>query len=156
MTNNVSNVGFEVLASTVKKITVFWDITPRSPLKVNRRFGGTYRFHLQSRRMSRERNQHESRQLGLFFDPEGGGNMFFRNVCWLSTDYTVLHQCFKCLSWTTRYTITNNVSNNVVNRKQIYTLWHVPILGMISDFEKIYGLYSVWASFKGGAVTNNN
>jgi hypothetical protein len=27
--------------------TIFWDITTCSPLKVNRRFGGTYRLHLQ-------------------------------------------------------------------------------------------------------------
>jgi hypothetical protein len=27
----------------IKKSTIFWDITPCSPLKVNRRFGGTYR-----------------------------------------------------------------------------------------------------------------
>jgi hypothetical protein len=30
--------------------TIFWDITPRNPLKVNQRFGGTYRFHLQGRK----------------------------------------------------------------------------------------------------------
>jgi hypothetical protein len=29
----------------------FWDITPCSPLKVNRRFGGTHRLHLQYRRI---------------------------------------------------------------------------------------------------------
>jgi hypothetical protein len=29
------------------KSTVFWDITPCNPLNVNRRFGGTYRLHLQ-------------------------------------------------------------------------------------------------------------
>jgi hypothetical protein len=29
--------------------------------------------------------------LGLFFDPEDGGNMFFRNVCLFSTDYTALY-----------------------------------------------------------------
>jgi hypothetical protein len=28
------------------KNTIFWDITPCSPLKVNRRFGGTYHLHL--------------------------------------------------------------------------------------------------------------
>jgi hypothetical protein len=36
---------------------IFWDITPWTPLKVNRRFGGTYRLHLQSRKISRARNQ---------------------------------------------------------------------------------------------------
>jgi hypothetical protein len=42
------------------QITIFWDITPCSPLKVNRRFGGTYRIHLQGR-ISRATYQHESR-----------------------------------------------------------------------------------------------
>jgi hypothetical protein len=40
-------VGSEVLTAVVMKSTVFWDITPCSPLKVNRNFGGTYRLHLQ-------------------------------------------------------------------------------------------------------------
>jgi hypothetical protein len=31
------------------KSTIIWDITPCSPLKVNQRFGGTYRIHLQVR-----------------------------------------------------------------------------------------------------------
>jgi hypothetical protein len=43
------------------KCTIFWDITPCSPLKVNRRFGGTYRLHLQGRKISRAQNQRESR-----------------------------------------------------------------------------------------------
>jgi cellulose synthase/poly-beta-1,6-N-acetylglucosamine synthase-like glycosyltransferase len=42
------------------KSTNFWDITPCSPLKVNRRFGGTYRLHLQDQ-ISRARYQRESR-----------------------------------------------------------------------------------------------
>jgi hypothetical protein len=38
----------------------FWGITPRSPLNVNRRFGGTCRLHLQGRRISQARNQCEA------------------------------------------------------------------------------------------------
>jgi hypothetical protein len=34
--------GFEVLTAVV----IFWDITPCSMVKVNRRFGGTYRLHV--------------------------------------------------------------------------------------------------------------
>jgi hypothetical protein len=40
-------VGFEVLTAVVMKSTTFWDITPCNPLKVNPRFGRTYRLHLQ-------------------------------------------------------------------------------------------------------------
>jgi hypothetical protein len=43
--------------------SILWDITPCSPLKANRPFGGTYRIHLQGRRISRVRNQRESRSL---------------------------------------------------------------------------------------------
>jgi hypothetical protein len=32
------------------KSIIFWDITQYSPLSVNRRFGGTYRLHLQGQR----------------------------------------------------------------------------------------------------------
>jgi hypothetical protein len=43
-------VGFEVLTAVVMKSTIFWDITPCSPLKVNWRFRG---------RISRARNHHD-------------------------------------------------------------------------------------------------
>jgi hypothetical protein len=67
-------VGFKDLTVVVMKSTIFWDITPCSALKVIRRFGGSYRLRLQGRRISRARNQRESRWqpellLGLFFDP---------------------------------------------------------------------------------------
>jgi hypothetical protein len=39
------------------KSYIFWDITPCSPLRVNRHYGGTCRLHLQDRRISQARNQ---------------------------------------------------------------------------------------------------
>jgi hypothetical protein len=43
---NIKLKKFEYL---VTKTISFWDMTPCSPLSVNRRFGGTYSFHLQGR-----------------------------------------------------------------------------------------------------------
>jgi hypothetical protein len=40
-TNWIQHVGFEVLTAAVMKKSIFWQITPGSPLEVNRRFGGT-------------------------------------------------------------------------------------------------------------------
>jgi hypothetical protein len=58
---SVGFVGFQVLTAVVMKSTMFRNITPCSPLEVNRRFGRTYRLHLQGRRISQARNQRESR-----------------------------------------------------------------------------------------------
>jgi hypothetical protein len=44
----------------VMKSISLWDIVQCSPLKANRRFGGTYSLHLQGR-ISRERYQRENR-----------------------------------------------------------------------------------------------
>jgi hypothetical protein len=52
-----------------QKSTIFWDITPCSPLEVNRLFGGTYRLHLQGRRISRARNQSKIRWQGRRYIP---------------------------------------------------------------------------------------
>jgi hypothetical protein len=48
---------FGVLTAVVMKSIIFWDITPCSPMKVNRRSGGTYRLHLQGRRISWAKTQ---------------------------------------------------------------------------------------------------
>jgi hypothetical protein len=45
----------------IMESTNFWDMTPCSPLKVNRRFGGTCCLHLQGRIINRARNQRERR-----------------------------------------------------------------------------------------------
>jgi hypothetical protein len=70
------------------KIYIFWVIMPCSPLKINLRFGETCRLHLQGQKVIQAKMQHEaiSKQtsadllLGLFFDPDNGGEMILRNV----------------------------------------------------------------------------
>jgi hypothetical protein len=58
----------------------------------NRYYSGTCYLHLQGRRMSQARNQHEAGcKLGLFFDPENGGEMSLLNIEWFSTGYTALY-----------------------------------------------------------------
>jgi hypothetical protein len=44
------HVGFEVFTAVVLKSNIFWDMTQCSPSSFNRRFGGTFRLHLQGRR----------------------------------------------------------------------------------------------------------
>jgi hypothetical protein len=53
-------VGFEVLTAVAMKSSVLGDITPHIPLKVNWRFGGICRLHLQGKRISQEKNQREA------------------------------------------------------------------------------------------------
>jgi hypothetical protein len=45
-----SFVRFEVFTAVTMKNAVFWDVAPRRSC-VNRRFGGTYRLHLQGRKI---------------------------------------------------------------------------------------------------------
>jgi hypothetical protein len=45
-------VGFKDLTPVVMKSSVFWNITPCSPLKIKGRFGGTFLLNLQLQRIS--------------------------------------------------------------------------------------------------------
>jgi hypothetical protein len=74
------------------KSSVFLDITLYSRLTINRSFGGTYRFHLQGRRICHARNQRQagSKQT-LFFGPKYGGKMFLPNIGCFSTDCMALY-----------------------------------------------------------------
>jgi hypothetical protein len=38
--------------------STYWNITPSRPVKINRRFGGTYRPNHQRRRLNQARSQH--------------------------------------------------------------------------------------------------
>jgi hypothetical protein len=83
----ITNAAEEVSLNHGSKCSVFWQITSRSLLKVNRRFGVTCLF-LQCRRISKKL---EWKQVtgGLFSSCSHlvSCDMLLRNVCWLSTDY---------------------------------------------------------------------
>jgi hypothetical protein len=51
----------EMLTTSELKSTIFWDMRPCSPLKVNRRFGGSYSLHFKGPRIRRGRNQREKK-----------------------------------------------------------------------------------------------
>jgi hypothetical protein len=58
------DAGFEVLTSVTTKNTVFWVVTPCSS-EIAPRFGGTYLFHLQGRKVSQARNQQNLRNISF-------------------------------------------------------------------------------------------
>jgi hypothetical protein len=68
---------FEVLTAAVMQTSIFWDITPRTPLKANTSFGGTRHLRLQGRRISQARYRRHNRWQA---EKMGGGVMFLRNV----------------------------------------------------------------------------
>jgi hypothetical protein len=77
--------------------TILRDITPCGPIRVSSRFGRRCRFHIQGRRI---RNHYEASSkllLGLFFDPDDGGDMFLRNIRRLSMNYLALYPRDKTL-----------------------------------------------------------
>jgi hypothetical protein len=74
----LQRVEFEVLIAVVIKTSIFWDITPCSPFKVNRHIGGIFRLHLQERRISEAKNQPEAGSK-----QSSGGDMFLQKL-WLT------------------------------------------------------------------------
>jgi hypothetical protein len=63
--------------------SVFCDMTPCSPSKINRHFRRKISL------LSAWHLLYVTLFFGLFFDPGDGGAMFLWDVSWLSTDYTV-------------------------------------------------------------------
>jgi hypothetical protein len=64
-----------------------------SLMKINRRFGGTYRLFFQGRRVSQASCLlHAGLLRDIFFDPEDGDNQFLRNVGSLPPDYMDLYR----------------------------------------------------------------
>jgi hypothetical protein len=86
------DVEFEDLITVIINNSIFWDTKLCSPLKVKRHFGGTCRLHLHTW-TSQARNQNSACCLlhADFFDPEGKGDLFLRNVGWLPMDDTSIY-----------------------------------------------------------------
>jgi hypothetical protein len=71
-------VGLNVLTAVGMKSYIFWNINSCSPVKDNRRFGGTYRLHFQGRKVSQAISQEEAGSMES--SDKDGGHMFLRNV----------------------------------------------------------------------------
>jgi hypothetical protein len=80
----VLHIRFEVLTAVDMKRSIFWNIMPCSPLKVNWHFGGTCRSLLHGRRISQARNQRESKWEAELCSAYSltlkNGDMFLQNV----------------------------------------------------------------------------
>jgi hypothetical protein len=97
--NPVGYFGFEIITA----VAVEWAIMSCISVKVNRRFGGKYHLHLHG---ADAICFHASILLGLFFEPKNGGDMFLRNVGWISYDCKALyhnHSCENLKSYTVAF-----------------------------------------------------
>jgi hypothetical protein len=79
----------EVFTTVTMKNSVFWDVAPCRSC-VNRRFGGTYRPHLQGRLQQSAANCSRWFFARGFFYPEDGGYALLRNFAWHMV-YTAPH-----------------------------------------------------------------
>jgi hypothetical protein len=87
---------------TEMKSTIFWDITPSTPLSVNRRSGGTYRLHLQGRKKVQQETSVEA-----ICSSETSVDTQRTTWCYIPEDGTLHNQCCKNLkSYTVREIIT--------------------------------------------------
>jgi hypothetical protein len=74
------------LKCTAFNCTLFWNITPSSPLKVKR---DVSEEHIEASLITRF---HSGFLFGLYFDPEDGGNMFLRNMLNFNGLHDILSQ----------------------------------------------------------------
>jgi hypothetical protein len=76
-------VGFEVLTAVVMKISVSWDITPYSPVKLTdiseENIASIFRVE-ESAKQETIALLHAGLLLGLFLNPKNGDRIFLRNV----------------------------------------------------------------------------
>jgi hypothetical protein len=84
----IISVGFEVFTAVVLKSIFFWDMTPCSALSATRRFGGTYRLHLQGCRIVSEAASKQvasgacPQKTGIDREQMGGGGVVELSTYW--------------------------------------------------------------------------
>jgi hypothetical protein len=84
----LQHAAFEVLIEAVAKSLVFRKTAPCRPLEVNRRFGVTCCFHLQSRRICRARKPREAGMKRVCLPvPHGIGNAMLLARRWCNCHY---------------------------------------------------------------------
>jgi hypothetical protein len=119
-------VGSEVPTAVVMRSSIFWGITPCSPFTVNWRFGGTFATCFRTGFL-----------LGPFFDPVDDGDMFLRNIGWLSLDCTALYLRRQNISvncyFITQYvsTITQSPSGRYMCYMIYSVTWHIMSLSKV-------------------------
>jgi hypothetical protein len=105
----------------LKKSTIIWDIMLCGPMRVNRRFGGTYRLLLQGESLFIT-CFHAGFLLSLFFDPEDGGDVLPKRRSTFNGRHGVLSQKMVLF-------ITTAVRTSNPTKLQFYT-----ITGLTSPF----------------------
>jgi hypothetical protein len=132
-------VGYEVLTAVVLKSSIFWHITPYSPLKVNQHFGGKVTSFFKVEETQRQAMYYTcfltGTLLGLFFDPEDG-YMFLRNVGLLSIQYRELYRrrqnsplLISACTDTTQGSSTLNMANVVTVEAKSKLQFHIQHAG---------------------------
>jgi hypothetical protein len=121
--------------------TIYRDITPCSLLKVNRRFGGIYRLHLQGRRINWEKSSvkaGDKRHLPPNFTLVSCLSyssklkmqaMFLRNVGRLSTDYTPLYGR-RLYYWFPYFSFLSFVKPKLISGDHFFMSWTLIICKM--------------------------
>jgi hypothetical protein len=85
--NHKKKVGIDVLAAEYIKRIIFSQVTPCSPIEVHGRFGETYCFLIQGRKVSQEA-RHRQQIYSSVFSTEDFGEIFFRNFGEILWDHT--------------------------------------------------------------------
>jgi hypothetical protein len=99
-------------------------------LKVSRRFGGTYRFHLQDRRISRARHQRESRWQAASVDFQRATRLYTPEDSTLQDHLCENLKSYKFITYLHTYSKANNKVNksNERNKFRNTIIAHTPII----------------------------